>query len=180
MSASSPLHATTLEAFLSSIPIFGGLSEGTLGRLAPLLEELHVPAGKEVCVEGENGRAMYILRTGEALVWRETPSGQKVKLARLGPGEFFGEMSLIDPQPRSASVVVQKDAQLYALSNKGLYQLYVDDLPGYVMVLQNLSRELVRRLRKADERICEMVEEEADPECTQIRPGPFATRRNPR
>ncbi len=156
------------------------MEERTLSRVMGMLSELTVPAGKEVCTEGENGRTMYIVREGEALVWRESPSGQKVKLARLGPGEFFGEMTLIDPQPRSASVVVQKDALLYTLTNKQLYELYVEDLPGYVMLLQNLCREVTRRLRRADERICQMLEETADPETTQIRPSPFATRRKRR
>jgi CRP/FNR family cyclic AMP-dependent transcriptional regulator len=175
-----PARLQPLEQFLSGIPIFGGLEGPTLARVAGLLQEARHPAGTELCSEGDNGRTMYVIRSGEALVWRESPSGARVKLARLGPGEFFGEMTLMDPQPRSASVVIQKDAVLYTLTNRQLYQLYVEDLPGYVMVLQNLCREVTRRLRRADERICELLEEEADPESTQIRPSPFSARRKGR
>ena len=78
-----------------------------------------------------------------------------------------GEMTLIDVQPRSATVRVEQPATLYALTNKDLYGLYQNDVAGYVMVLQNICRELSRRLRQADGRICENADSTGD-ESTQI------------
>ena len=108
------------------------------------------------------------MRRGEAVVYRDTEAGHRVKMVRLGEGEFFGEMTLIDIMKRSASVMVEGDALLYSLGNRELYKLYQEDVPGYVMVLQNICRELSRRLRTTNSRIAEMAEE-SDDESTQIR-----------
>lgn len=169
-----------LRQFLSGIPIFGGLEERTLERVIAMLAEERRAPGEEICREGENGRSMYVVGEGEVVVCRQGEGNSRVRMVRLGRGEFFGEMTLIDPQPRSATVVVEREATLYALGCKDLYALYQEDLPGYVMLVQNLCRELARRLRRADERICELVALTEDAEVTQIRPSPFARRRSGR
>lgn len=166
-----------LKHFLADIPIFGGLEEGTLNRVVEMLVEKKVAAGTEICREGDVGRSMYVVGEGEVVVYRAGADGSRIRMVRLGPGEFFGEMTLIDPQPRSATVVVERASTLYALTNKELYALYQADMPGYVMVLQNLCREMARRLRRADARICEMAQGDTDADVTQIRPSPFARRR---
>lgn len=161
-----------LRQFLSGIPVFGGLEERTLAQvISMLVEERHAP-GEEICREGDNGRSMYVVGEGEVVVCRQGEGDSQVRMVRLGRGEFFGEMALIDPQPRSATVVVEKQATLYALGCKDLYSLYQEDLQGYVMLMQNLCRELARRLRRADERICVLVAKTDAAEVTQIRPGP--------
>ena len=167
-----------LRQFLAGIPIFGGLEDAMLERvIARLVEERHAP-GKEICREGDLGRSMYVVGEGEMIVTRRGTDGNSVRMVRLGKGEFFGEMTLIDPQPRSATVIVEKPAILYALTSMDLYALYREDMPGYVMVIQNLCRELARRLRRADDRICEMVVDCDAPDVTQIRPSPFAKKKS--
>ena len=71
-------------------------------------------------------------------------------------------MTLIDIQKRSATVLVEKSALLYSFGNRELYRLYQEDVPGYVMVLQNICRELSRRLRTTNKRITEMAAESDD------------------
>jgi CRP/FNR family cyclic AMP-dependent transcriptional regulator len=168
----------SLEEFLGTIPIFGGLEPGALARVRGMLAELHLSPGQRVCEQGEHGRVMYIVREGEVLVSRSGPSGGRVRMVRLGPGEFFGEMTLIDPQPRSATVTVERPTTLLSLTGKDLYTLYQEDLAGYAMVLQNLCRELARRLRYADERICQLVTQGEEEEHTQLT-FPHAQRRAP-
>jgi CRP-like cAMP-binding protein len=73
-------------------------------------------------------------------------------------GDFFGVTALIDMEPRPFSCVAERDSLLYELTNGGLYQLYKEDLKGYVLVLQNVNRELSRRLRKAASRISALEE----------------------
>lgn len=170
--------AAELKAFLSSIAVFGGTSDETLQRLTPLLLEERFDKGATLCRQGEPGLAMYVVLEGEVAVERRTSSGSIVRVMRLGPGEFFGEMTLIDPQPRSAAVVATRPCRILSLENRALAQLYREDVHGYVMIVQNLCRELSRRLRKADARICEIAEEEGDTR-TQIGPSPFARRRSP-
>src|SRR5688572_16350941 len=101
-----------LMQFLPSIALFGGLEEGTLQRIIAMLTVQELQPGTEVCKQGESGRSMFVVRSGEAVVYRETPGGRRQKLIRMGTGEFFGEMTLIDIMKRSATVVVEKPSVL--------------------------------------------------------------------
>jgi CRP-like cAMP-binding protein len=74
----------------------------------------------------------------------------------LGPGDFFGEMTLIEMQNRSATVVAESPTVLYQLTARNLYAYYRADISAYVMVILNINRELCRRLRRADNRIAEL------------------------
>lgn len=154
--------------FLPSIPLFGGLEEPTLKRIIDMLAEHQLAPGTTICKQGEPGRSMFLVRRGEAVVYRDTEHGHRVKMVRLGEGEFFGEMTLIDIMKRSASVMVEGDALLYSLGNRELYKLYQEDVPGYVMVLQNICRELSRRLRTTNQKLTAMAED-AGEESTLIR-----------
>ena len=100
---------------------------------------------------------MYVLQNGEVEVQRESADGKSMPIVRLGPGETFGEMTLVELQPRSATVVATKPVKTLSLTNLDLYNLYRDDNYAYVIVLQNICRMLSRRLRKADGRICEFL-----------------------
>lgn len=159
-----------LKQSLCRTPFFGGLMEESLGRLIGMLVERHFEAGAVVCREGEFGRSMYIIRSGTLLVSRAGPGGHNVRLVHLGPGDFFGEMALIEVQPRSTTVTAETPATLLELSNMSLLRLYEEDVQAYVMVLQNINRELCRRLRHADRRITQMAEANDD-DTTQIRPA---------
>ncbi len=156
-------RATSLTTFLRSVPIFGGLEGRSLERIVDVLEEQTFRAGATICAEGELGRTMYVLRDGEVEVQRASESGKQVPIVRLGAGETFGEMTLVELQPRSATVVVKKAARTYSLTNLDLYNLYREDNYAYVIVLQNICRMLSRRLRKADGRIIEFIAAGAKP-----------------
>ena len=166
MSASAEVDHT--KSFLRGIPIFGGLTDEGLERLIRMMEQQSFPVGHTVTKQGESGRSMYIVRAGELIVKRQVFGGP-VRVVRIKPGDFFGETTLIEIHPMSASVQVEKPATLYRLTNKDLYRLYQEDVQSYVMVIQNLARELSRRLRKAEQRICEMAEEMDEGDTTQIK-----------
>jgi CRP/FNR family cyclic AMP-dependent transcriptional regulator len=159
----------SLKSFLVGTPFFGGVEEAALDLLTSMLVEKRLPAGSNVFTEGDTGRSMYIIERGEVLMTRMGESGLQVKLVRLGQGDFFGETTLIEMQPRPCSARAETEVTLLELSNMSLYRLYREDVKAYVMVLQNINRELCRRLRRADCRITEMADEDRDEE-TQIRP----------
>jgi len=165
----APVAEDLLE-WLPSIALFGGLEAPTLRRVISRLGEHHFEPGVEVCRQDEAGRAMFLIRSGEVLVCRDLQGGRRLKMVRMGPGEFFGEMTLIDVQKRSATVTVEQPSLLYSLGSRDLYQLYREDVPGYVMILQNLCRELSRRLRVTNHRLQTLAEEDDDPR-TLIRPA---------
>ena len=148
MVASSP----GLKAFLTATPFFGGLSEASLELLISMLVEHRFEAGATVVAEAEPGHSMFVVQSGALAVSKRGTSGEVIRLAGLGPGDFFGEMTLIEPQNRSASVVAASPTVLYELTARNLYACYKADMKAYVMVLQNINRELCRRLRRADNR----------------------------
>ena len=152
MTVSSP----DLKAFLLATPFFGGLSDAGLDLLVSMLVERRVDAGATVVREGEPGRSMFIVHTGQLVVSRQLESGRSLRMSDLAPGDFFGEMTLIEMQNRSATVVAESPTVLYELTARELYKCYKADIHAYVMVMQNINRELCRRLRRADNRIAEL------------------------
>jgi len=147
-----------LKAFLVATPFFGGLSDASLDLLISMLVERRYDRGASIVAEGEPGRSMYIVRSGELVVSKVGESGRAIRMTQLGPGDFFGEMTLIEPQNRSATVVAQTPSVLYELTAGNLYAYYKADIHAYVIVMQNINRELCRRLRRADTRIAELAD----------------------
>jgi CRP/FNR family transcriptional regulator, cyclic AMP receptor protein len=152
MAASSP----DLKAFLLATPFFGGLSDASVDLLASMLVERSFDAGATVVREGEPGRSMFVVHSGELAVSKLARSGTVIGMTRLEAGDFFGEMTLIEMQNRSATVVAESPTVLYELTAQKLYRYFKNDVYGYVIVMQNINRELCRRLRRADDRVAEL------------------------
>src|SRR5262245_519800 len=153
MAVSSP----DLKAFLVATPFFGGLSDSSLDLLISMLVERRFDLDARIVAEGEPGRSMYIVHSGELAVSKVGEARRVVRMTRLGAGDFFGEMTLIEPQNRSATVVAETSTVLYELTAGNRYAYYKADIHAYVMVMQNINRELCRRLRRADDRITELA-----------------------
>ena len=145
-----------LVAFLGTTSFFGGLTPAVVAAIADMLKERRVAAGAVLFSEGEHGRSMFIVREGALIVQRHCSDGTDARLLMMRPGDHFGVPSLIDMEPRPFSCRAEKDSLLYELTNMDLYKLYKTDQTAYVLVLQNINRELVRRLRKAGKRIAEL------------------------
>jgi CRP-like cAMP-binding protein len=86
-------------------------------------------------------------------VQRHCGDGSQARLLMMRPGDFFGVTSLIEMEPRPFSCLAEKDSLLYELTNLDLYKLYKSDQKTYILLVQNIARELCRRLRKAGQRI---------------------------
>ena len=158
MAVSSP----DLKAFLLATPFFGGLSDASLDLLLSMLAERRFETGVTVVAEGEPGRSMFIVHFGKLEVTRRSGAERVIHMAVLEPGDFFGEMTLIEMQNRSATVVAQSETVLYELTARQLYTYYKADVHAYVIVMQNINRELCRRLRRADNRIAELQMPQAE------------------
>lgn len=141
-----------LKAFLLATPFFGGLSDPSLDLLISMLVERRFDAGATVVAEGDPGRSMFIVKSGRLAVSKQANAGSAVPISVLQAGDFFGEMTLIEMQNRSATVVAEAPTVLYELTAGNLYACYKADIHAYVIVLQNMNRELCRRLRRADDR----------------------------
>src|SRR5258705_12868810 len=101
---------------------------------------------------------MFIVHSGQLVVSKLSDWERAIRMSGLEPGDFFGEMTLIEVQNRSATVVADSPTVLYELTARNLYTYYKADIYAYVMVMQNINRELCRRLRRADSRIAELAD----------------------
>jgi CRP/FNR family cyclic AMP-dependent transcriptional regulator len=134
---------------LRNVPLFSGLEESELEKLSRVAGRKRVVRGAHVVSAGENAESLLVLLTGRAKVTNFDEEGREIILAWLGPGEFFGEMGLIDGSPRSATVVAVEPCELLTIG-KGEFQRCMQE---NFQVAQKLMRILVRRLREADRNI---------------------------
>ena len=139
--------------FLQSHALFGGISDEVIEQIIPLLREENFSAGANIVNEGEDGDRLYFICEGSVEVIKdvETPEGAVEKrLAVFGVGDTFGEMELIDIQPRSASVRALEAVSALSLSNSDMYEIYKSNLEAFTMIIMNMAREISRRLRHMD------------------------------
>jgi CRP-like cAMP-binding protein len=134
------------------MPIFGGVDATTLDFILQNSEIVAVASGDFFFREGDQDNAIYILEQGSVAVFRFW-NKQRYKLRELGVGDCFGEMALMDFQPRSAEVVATEDCRAIQITAPQLALLYERDPEQYTMIYMNLGREVCRRLREADRRL---------------------------
>ncbi|MCC6649178.1 MAG: cyclic nucleotide-binding domain-containing protein [Polyangiaceae bacterium] len=161
-------RATTAE--LREIGLFGGLDDEALASLAEALAVVDAPPGHVVFSEGDAGRDLYVVLSGELEVMKSSKAGQDARVALLGLRDWFGEMSLLDVQPRSATVRALAPSRLLYVTSKDLDALYRRDLRSYSLVVLNLAREMSRRLRVADGIVAELVMQVNDAYLRRIKP----------
>ena len=134
---------------LKTLPLFAEFTDTELDALMELLEPVEVKAGERIVRQDEPGDTMFIILQGAARVIHRT-NGDSVLLARLGEGDFFGELALVDQLPRSADVVVTTDATLLCISQAAI-RAFAGVSPGAAFkLLIAIGRVLVERLRRGN------------------------------
>jgi CRP/FNR family cyclic AMP-dependent transcriptional regulator len=135
---------------LRNIGLFGALSDEALKHLSATLTVTSPSAGDTVFREGDDARDMFVVVSGEMEILKRSKRGVDARVALLGPGDWFGEMSIVDVQPRSATVRALAPARLLRITSADLDALYRYDVKSYALIVLNVARELSRRLRVAD------------------------------
>lgn len=148
---------TITAAELRGIPLFGALSDAVLDHLQATLTVSTPLTGQVLFREGDEAQEMYVLIEGEMEVLKSGKHGIDARVALLGPGDWFGEMAILDVQRRSATVRALSPSRVLRISAADLDALYRRDLKSYALVILNLARELSRRLRVADGIIADFV-----------------------
>jgi CRP/FNR family cyclic AMP-dependent transcriptional regulator len=132
---------------LRTIPLFAGVDDDDLESIAALLIERRIPKGHTIVEEGLSGDYMYILAEGQVKVTKLSGDGREKILELLGPGDFFGEMSLLDNAVRSASVKGLSDTRILALSRND----FLKELRHNPDLAMAVIQELTHRVRQMDE-----------------------------
>lgn len=136
--------------FLQRMPIFGALSAEALEVLLECARTVEVPAGSFFFHESDAANSMFVLEAGQAAVMK-TWRGCDFILNDLDAGDCFGEMALMDLQPRSASVRAQADCRAIEIGSDDLMRLYERDHEQFALLQMNIGREVCRRLRATDD-----------------------------
>lgn len=137
------------------MPVFGGLNDQSLKFLLDHSETVEIAQIDSFFQEGDAATAFFVLESGNVVVEKEW-QGVPVQIRQLGPGDCFGEMAIIDLEPRSASVRAVTDCRAIKISRKILYDLFREDLEQYAIIMMNMGREVSRRLRRVSERLFEL------------------------
>ena len=143
------MSSTSLE-LLQTMPIFGAISDESLKFLLERAKEVSVAKDDYFFRENDQGSSMFVLEEGRVAVLKSWV-GQTQSLAVLNRGDCFGEMALIEMGARSASVQATEDCTAIEVSIDILHELYQHDLEQFAIIQMNMSREVCRRLRKADD-----------------------------
>ncbi len=154
--ASRP-DAALSPAQLREIGLFGALPDDVLEHLCGSLKCHRVTPGESIFREGDAGRELYVVLEGEMEVTKKSRRGRETRVAIFGPNDAFGEMSIIDMQPRSASVRALGPGRLLRVSSEDMDGLYRHDLKAYTLIVLNIAREMSRRLRVTDGLLAEIA-----------------------
>ena len=135
---------------LARIGLFGAVEKHAVEFLCERTECKTLPPGRVVFEEGTHGAALFVILNGTVEVLKRDEVGGERPVAVLGAGKWFGDMSLIDLQPRSATVRTRSVVSLLQIHAADLEALYRYDMRAYCVLTLNLARELSRRLRESD------------------------------
>ncbi len=140
-------------ASLQSIPLFAHLREEDVNRISRFARDRSYPKNSVIVFEEDPGDSLYVVMSGQVKVVLIGEDGREVILSTPSKGDFFGEMSLIDDQPRSAHVIAMEDSQLLVLRREDFHQC-LSEMPGIAI---GLLRAMCKRLRQADNKIGGLV-----------------------
>jgi len=145
-----PAMATTVSTtVLKSVPLFASFPDDQLRMLVTVVTRRSAPRASVIMAAGDQIDSLYIVISGRLKVMMGDSDGKEVILSLIGPGEFFGEMGLIDDSPRSASVITIEPCELVSITKRDFKKCLAENFEMSMAVM----RGLVRRLREADRKI---------------------------
>ena len=138
---------------LRQAPLFSSLDDEAATALGGSMAETTLRRGDVLFHEGDTGDKLYVVTEGKVKLGRSASDGRENLLAIMGPGQMFGELSLFDPGPRSATVTAVTDATFASLSHDDLLKW----LDGRPQVARGLLSQLAGRLRKSNDVVADLV-----------------------
>jgi CRP/FNR family cyclic AMP-dependent transcriptional regulator len=143
----------TVDEILSRAGIFQGVEPGAVCALTQQLQPVDFPRGHTVFAQGEPGDRLYIIISGKVKIGHRSPDGQESLLTILGASDMFGEMSLFDPGPRTASATTITEVRAVSMDRAAL-RTWIADRPE---IAEQLLRVLARRLRRTNNNLADLI-----------------------
>jgi len=143
--------------FLRRVVLFKDLTEPYLVALSRRLRTRRLQRGEILFREGEPGRELFLIREGSVEISKPVMGGVDQTLARLGPGDFFGEMSLFDESKRSASVKAERDTVLLSLDRENLRGLIENSPRAAAAFFHALVSVFIQRLRETNNMVAQVT-----------------------
>ena len=138
--------------FFRESPLFEGLDERAISRLVEVAQIREFSPDELIVEEGSAGDSVFLLYDGSVSISTTATSGDEIKLKTLADrGAFFGEVGLVDPGPRSATVKAETSAVLLELGVAGFEEFFAEIADSERVVLRNIARVLAQRLRNSNE-----------------------------
>ena len=141
------------ESVIRSAPLFSALNDEEAASLRASMTQVKVSKGHTLFKEGDEGDRLYVVLEGKLKLGTTSIDGRENLLSILGPGEMFGELSLFDPEPRTATATAVTDAKLLALAHDQVIGL----ITRHPQASLELLRRLAQRLRKSNEILADLV-----------------------
>mgnify|MGYP000458341961 CR=1 FL=1 len=142
--------------FLLEYPIYRDFEAGDIDALSVICEAVTLKKGQELFKEGSAGDAMYIVKKGNIKIYKENDNRKKL-ITLISEGEFFGEMSLIEGAPRSATAVAGEDAELIRLGKEGFERLKTDYSAAGFKVLGVILKFMSQRIRRTTTKAAKLI-----------------------
>jgi len=149
--------AAEIAEFLQNVRLFREVDRPALLDLTARLRERRLRKGQVLFREGDQGEEMFLVRDGSILVSKAVTGKVEQVLARFGPGDFFGEMSLFDRSPRSATIQAESEATLLALDRDNLSDLIEVNPRAAAAFFHGLVQVFIERLRASGELVAEIT-----------------------
>ena len=143
---------------LSSVHIFGGLTREEATAVWHTVVQKRFDAGSRILEEGDNVQALWIILEGECVVTRDCGNGHRRELARLGPGDVFGEMSFVQTAPHSASIDAVTKVFTAAWRREDFQKLTEKNPRAGFRIVSNIAAVLAERIRRMDQWVCDLMD----------------------
>jgi CRP/FNR family cyclic AMP-dependent transcriptional regulator len=134
---------------IKNIPLFSGLEDKELNAVSELVNKRSFPKNTIIINEGDDTDSLYLIISGKVKIVLSDEDGKEIIISILEPGEYFGELSLIDSEPRSARVITMTPCQ-FSIITKPEFTALLDENPN---ITKNLMQGLSKRLRDANKNI---------------------------
>ncbi|MGB9251112.1 MAG: Crp/Fnr family transcriptional regulator [Mycobacterium sp.] len=142
-----------LDEVLARTGLFQGVEPSGVSALTKQLHEVDFPRGHTLFVEGQPGDRLYIIVSGKVKIGRSSPDGRENLLTIMGPSDMFGELSILDPGPRTSSATTVTDLCAVSIDREALCAWMVERPE----IIERLLRVLARRLRRTNDNVADLT-----------------------